>query len=78
MLIGNSDGKNHMFRNNGLGNGSWEFKMIRDSNPIVSASSATYAVAWADVDGDGDLVRRSRLERNAEHILEYACSRRPA
>ena len=38
------------------------------STPITARSSWTYAVAWGDMDGDGDLVRLWSSDRAAARV----------
>ena len=54
VVIGNGNsGANELYRNDGGGT----FTAIT-STPITAGSSITRALAWGDMDGDGDLVRR--------------------
>ena len=69
--MGNYDAANELYRNDGGGN----FTAVT-STEITSGSLHTNAVAWGDMDGDGDLVRR----RRSPTALLCACVRevRPA
>ena len=55
LVVGNWGAANELYRNEGGGT----FTAVTGS-PITSGSANTYAVAWGDMDGDGDLVRRRR------------------
>ena len=52
-------GANELYRNDGGGS----FSAVTGT-PITSGSASTYAVAWGDMDGDGDLVRLLRSKRD--------------
>ena len=58
---------NELHRNNGGGS----FTKITSPFTAGVAGDYTYAVAWGDMDGDGDLVRLRRSGRDA------ACEGRP-
>ena len=60
LVVGNSGGANEVYRNEGGGTVT-----AVTGSPITSGSASTRAVAWGDMDGDGDLVRRRRSEREA-------------
>ena len=53
--MGNYGGANELYRNDGQGN----FAAVVGS-AVTSGSAPTSAVAWGDIDGDGDLVRRQK------------------
>ena len=70
LVVGNDNGvnggANELYRNDGGGT----FTAVT-SSPITSGSASTYALAWGDMDGDGDLVRR----RRAPSARLAACAR---
>ena len=66
-MVGNYLCANELYRNEGGGT----FTPITNT-PITSGSAYTYAVAWGDMDGDGDLVRR--WERSGGFVV---CARVP-
>ena len=64
LVIGNKNSANELYRNDGSG----KFTVVH--SPITSGNDKTNALAWGDMDGDGDLVRAATsFERSVEHML---------